>query len=364
LQEKRQERIAGIQFCKARAWPSKEDDMTRIIQTPHSTQSLITRHASLAKDANFRFRLALDGTGLPQNLDPATSHAARQAIEGTAPYFQSRLADGVPVAWVTVCHPAWLREKDELDAEVIKEALVWTRRRIQRLMPYGQTKAAGAVDVAWNDNRRVGLGRYWCVHTHFLLSVENVEENQLKPLVHGNFGCPLDPRITGNGPLHVQLLNTAQDVSETLKYASGGVALIDNNPRGGRHYRKRVACPGEPAPRDKLLGPTRQKEFTRLLHEVGPHKLTLLCGLQRHGGIVKPIMSKVSARWDAFRAADERARNAVYERDQTMGVVVAERLSIDDPWASSAISARVARIAAAYHQTVARRLELEARRGR
>ena len=137
--------------------------------------------------------------------------------------------------------------------------------------------------MSWNDDRALSLGRFWCVHTHFLMSTEGAGPNGYRNLIHADFGCPRDPRINGNGSVFVSLLRGASDVKNTLRYASGACALVDHNPKGGRHYRKRLSFVERANPRDKSLRPARQAEFTRLMHELGPEAFIVLSGLQRRG---------------------------------------------------------------------------------
>ena len=139
------------------------------------------------------------------------------------------------------------------------------------------------------------------------MSTEGAGPNGYRNLIHADFGCPRDPRINGNGSVFVSLLRDASDVKNTLRYASGACALVDHNPKGGRHYRKRLSFVERANPRDKSLRPARQAEFTRLMHELGPEAFIVLSGLQRRGDRLNVVRSKVAERYAQLRTAEQRA---------------------------------------------------------
>lgn len=315
---------------------------------------LQARHAELAKDAGVRLRHSRSGDpALPLFLDPQNALAARALMESSAGYFEARLKEGTPVAFVTVCHPHWIRAADELDPSVIEQALKWTRRRCQRLNLYGQTLAVGAVDVSWNDDRAKSGGRFWCVHSHLLITTENVPASSFRDIVHESFRCPTDPRIDGNGPLVVSLLGSSSDVRETLRYSSGACALVDQNRSKRRHERKRKATDNV-SPDDLVLRPKRQAEFTRLMNDVGSRGFIILSGLQRRGDRLNLVPSKVAQRLQPLRMAEAQA-----EASRVALIAARKESMLNGKSEIHEMHARVLGIAADYHEARSTRIREE-----
>lgn len=112
--------------------------------------------AKLAQDADIRLTRNLrEATWmLPKTLDPDVSLVARRRLESAAAAFDANSKKGSSVAWVTICHPDWIREAGELDAQVIDAAVRWTRRRIQRF-----AKSAKSSPQALSMCRGMTIGR-------------------------------------------------------------------------------------------------------------------------------------------------------------------------------------------------------------
>ena len=295
---------------------------------------------------------------LPPNLDPNVAWKARLALEGTGRYFRSLLQKGDGVFWVTVCHPEWLCGRNELTPDLVQQVVKWTQRRVQRLRQKGQPVAAGAIDISWNDNTALGLGKFWCVHVHLLIAVVGSPAACVEAALRKALKCPKDERITGNGPVYIKSLDDQGAIADTLRYASGAMALSDHNQQKLRHHRKRIASKTAP-PADRILGSKRRNELTRLFNQVGPNGFLVLSGLQRRGGEIREVSSRVSDRFTELRAAQSRAKAAHIEAKHAIERANAAAEAMEPDLAVASMIARVTAIAAEYHQTRVLRLEGE-----
>jgi hypothetical protein len=153
-------------------------------------------------------------------------------------------------------------------------------------------------------------------------------------------------------------LETSSQIGEKLKYASGAMGLIDHNPGKNRHHRKRIGSTYT-EPRDRILGRRRQDELTRLFHQVGPYGFLVLSGLQRRGGKIIPVLSKVASRFMKLREAQLRAKSSRAHADQAIREAKAA-VDRQSPTVELALMhARIWVTAADFHERRAQRVEAE-----
>lgn len=253
-------------------------------------------YADRAREAGIATnRAKCGGWRARHNLAADLAVNERALMQGLSRYFVSAMEDGQHVFFVTVCHPDWIRKRGKLSAALVGQVRAWLARRARRLSKHGQQRLVGAVDVAYNDKRAMGLGRYWCVHGHFLMAIPAASADDARALIRDAFNCPSDNRISR--AVDVRALAGPEDVEKTLRYASGAFALHDENTNSPPRHRRLMSWTlGSLYPAKAKLPLQRRREFTRLMNELGPSKFWVLSGLRRRGNNIGEENSRVAQR--------------------------------------------------------------------
>lgn len=249
---------------------------------------LDARHAQLAVEAGIPLTRVFGSlaTAPPENLSGALAFKERELMRLATRRFSKAMRDGRPVFFVTVCHPAWLCRRGQLAPKLVESVRDWVSRRARLLTAHGQHRMVGAVDVSWNVGRD-DIKKFWCVHAHFLIGVDEGDVEEVYAWIRKAFNCPDDKtgRMIGS-PLFVELVRDAAGLQRVVSYISGALSLHDHNPRPEyvnqrRERRQRRWVPN--GTEDEPLPRVRKLEFTRLMNDLGPQKLWVLSGIRRRG---------------------------------------------------------------------------------
>lgn len=255
---------------------------------------LDAHHAKLAAAAGMALRRPSSGlpSSLPDNLSATFALNERELMRVATRRFAKAFNDGRPVYFVTVCHPAWVCDRDQLTPELVETVRKWVSRRARVLTKHGQHRMVGAVDVAWNVGRRDWVGKFWCVHVHFLIGVDVGTADEVHTWIHEAFHCPPDQAGRIGKPVFAALIKDNEHLENTIRYTSGALALHDDDASQHRHRRRRRTLAGGFNSKE-VLPPGRSAEFTRLMAAMGPSKLWVLSGLRRRGERIERENSKV-----------------------------------------------------------------------